>query len=341
MSTGYQDSDFQTVFFDDFSGNSIDRSIWRTLYGGDYGNGMFSWDHGQLSVGDGKLTISTENVGDGWLSGGLSTIPDGQTYGRYEFRARFDEGQGTSGVALLWPSNNEWTDEINIIETHRGDRKEFAFTNHGEPNETQYIKHDLTDWHTYTLDWLPDQLVLSIDGEEVARMTHDIPDQPMSFGLQGQVTAAWEDWFGGAPDGTTPDRVDIEVDWVHALSWEPGAGSDDYASNGGATGTATGGSPGKEAADKVAQDDGAEDDQDDGVQDDGSWDAAENGDDSWEDDSWQDASSGDDAGEDASWNDASGDDPFSAFQMDDGGIDWNALAAHVTANYEATGQWFI
>jgi hypothetical protein len=27
--------------------------------------------------------------------------------------------------------------------------------------------------------------------------------------------------------------------------------------------------------------------------------------------------------------------------MVNGQIDWNAAAAHVTANYEATGQWFI
>src|SRR5688572_28921051 len=80
-------SDFTEVFRDDFNGSSLDRSTWKSLYSGDYGNGMFRWDPAQVEVGDGKLTIATERDGGSWVSGGLATIPDGQTYGSYEFSA--------------------------------------------------------------------------------------------------------------------------------------------------------------------------------------------------------------------------------------------------------------
>jgi beta-glucanase (GH16 family) len=217
-------SDFTQVFFDDFNGSSLNRDHWNALYSGQYGNGMFQWDAGQLEVGDGKLTIATEREGGSWVSGGLSTIPEGQTYGSYEFRARFDEGQGTATAILLWPSNNQWTDEVDIIETHRADREGFAFTNHGSPNVTEYIDQDISGWHTYRLDWTPGELKLFIDGNQRAEINTDVPSQEMSFGMQGHVLADWETWFGGGPDGSTPNRVEAEIDWVRVSEWTPGSG---------------------------------------------------------------------------------------------------------------------
>jgi beta-glucanase (GH16 family) len=218
--------DFTTVFQDDFNGSSLDTGVWRAQYSGQYGNGMFRWDPGQLEVGDGKLTIATEREGGSWVSGGLSTIPDGQTYGRYEFRARFEEGQGTVGVALLWPSDNVWDDEVDIIETNRPDRDGFTFSNHGNPQINNEVWVDVDNWHTYTLDWTPGSLTLSVDGRQVSQITTDVPDQQMSLGFQGQVMAPNEWWFGGGPDGSTPNRVEIEIDWVRVSAWTPGSGSD-------------------------------------------------------------------------------------------------------------------
>jgi hypothetical protein len=250
-------SDFTTVFFDDFNGGSVDRSLWRSLYSGEYGNGAFAWTPGQIDVGGGLLEIGIERFGDQWLAGGLSTIPDGQTYGSYEFRARIDEGQGTAGVILLWPSNNTWSDEVDIVETHRGDRDGFAFTNHGNPWETQYIDADVSEWHTYRLEWTPGQLLLSIDGREVSRMTNDVPDQPMSFGMQGHVLADWERWYGGGPDASTPDRVEMQIDWVHVSAWTPGNG-DGGGNGGGASSVSAWQAPAWEASTSTNSDGPAE-----------------------------------------------------------------------------------
>lgn len=305
-------SDFSTVFFDDFSGSSVDRSTWRTLYSGDYGNGAFAWTPGQVSVHSGILDVSIERQGGGWVAGGLSTIPDGQTYGSYEFRARIEEGQGTAGVILLWPRNNTWTDEVDIVESHRGDRQGFAFTNHGTPWETQYIDTDVADWHTYRLDWTPGELKLFIDGQQAGRMTNDVPDQPMSFGIQGHVLSDSEWWYGGGPDGSTPSEVNIEVDWVRVSAYTPGQG------DGASTPVAAAPVAAPQAAPVVAPvvasvvapvvaavvDTVA-------------------------------------APVEAFIAPAADlDDPWSAFMVD-GVIDWGAAAAHVTANHEATGQWWI
>jgi beta-glucanase (GH16 family) len=223
-------SDFTTVLFDDFNGDSLDRDIWNTLYEGTYWNGMFRWDQDQLEVADGKLTIATERDGDGWASGGLSTLPDGITHGSVEFRARFDAGQGTSSAFLLWPSDNQWTDEVDIIETNRPDRDGFAFTNHGDPNTSIDIGDlDMTQWHTYRLDWTPGELTLSVDGEEKGTITTDVPTQQMSFGMQGHVHGDGEHWFGGGPNGDTPDRMETAVDWVRVSDWTAGASASEWA----------------------------------------------------------------------------------------------------------------
>ncbi len=291
-------SDFSQVFRDDFNGSQLDRGIWKAVYSGEYHNEMFRWDPSQIQVGDGRLTIATERAEDGWVSGGLATIPDGQTYGSYEFRARVDAGQGTAAAILLWPSDNEWTDEVDIVETHRPDREAFAFTNHGDPQVTEYIDTDVSQWHTYRLDWTPGELTLWVDGQQKSRITTDVPEQSMSFGVQGQVMADHETWFGGGPDGSTPDRVEIELDWVKVSAWTPGEGD---SGNTPATPPAEAeagteaefAAPAQSSERQVAEPA-----------------AAESG------------------------------DPWAQYTVN-GQIDWEAAAAAVQANYEATGQWFL
>jgi hypothetical protein len=38
--------------------------------------------------------------------------------------------------------------------------------------------------------------------------------------------APHETWFGGGPDGSTPGRVEIEMDWARVSAYTPGAGTD-------------------------------------------------------------------------------------------------------------------
>ncbi len=300
-------ADFSTVFFDDFNGGSLDRGNWRTLYSGEYGNGAFAWQPNQVSVHSGILDVSIERQGGGWVAGGLSTIPEGQVYGSYEFRARIEEGQGTAGVILLWPTNNTWSDEVDIVETHRGDRQGFAFTNHGNPWETQYIGTDVADWHTYRLDWTPGNLTLYVDGQQAGRMTHDVPDQPMSLGIQGHVLADSEWWYGGGPNGSTPGEVNIEVDWVRVSAYTPGRG------DGASAPAAPAAAPVAETVVAPVVETVV------GVVNTVVPDAV--------------ASAPAPIVADI-------DDPWSAFRVN-GQVDWAAAAAHVTSNFESTGQWFI
>lgn len=204
-----------SVLRDDFSGTSLDRNKWPILYSGPHANGAFDYRHSEVIVADGMLTIRNQYDDGHWYAGGISQGQNGTTYGRFEFRARIDPGQGTGFIALLWPEGGGWPPEIDIIEVPKADRQRVFFTSHGPPDTTEIIYVDATQWHTYTLDYLPGRLVYYIDGVQVAEITDPVPAQEMSLGFQGHVAPPDDFWYEGGPDETTPSRVDMQIDWVN------------------------------------------------------------------------------------------------------------------------------
>jgi Ca2+-binding RTX toxin-like protein len=228
---------WNTVFFDGFNGTQLDWTKWPITYGGSmYWNNAFWWDGAQNSVGNGELTIGMDKMDNGiWSVGGLSTMPyqgapagygHSFTYGRVEIRAKTSvEVEGAGPCFLLWPSDNSWPPEVDILETPKGGGG--MFTVHypgpgggeeGRGYDSQFFDIDYSQWHTYTLDWLPGRLTLYVDGVKVAETTKDVPTIPMSVGLQGHVGNEWDGWYGN-PNDTGINSVDISVDWVRVSQY--------------------------------------------------------------------------------------------------------------------------
>jgi beta-glucanase (GH16 family) len=227
-------SEFGTlVFSDEFSGSSLDRSNWTTVYGGStYWNGAFEWDNSQLSVSGGSLHIGMEKQASGmWSVGGLSSTPNqwnpgnSLLYGKVEIAAKVSqEVWGAGPCFLLWPSSNDhWPPEVDILETPKG---KGMFTNHwqgpGGNNDDEYASHnfdlDYSQYHVYGLEWTPDRLTMTVDGKAVKTFTDHIPHERMSVGLQGHVGTADDGWYG-SPNGTGVNSVDIAVDYVRVYDW--------------------------------------------------------------------------------------------------------------------------
>jgi hypothetical protein len=221
---------FELRYADDFSSGALNTGLWGNPFGGGlYWNGAFSWSAGDVAVQNGQLVVSSTRHADGhWTAGGLNMLLKGNsiTYGRVEFDARFEKGQGTGAAILLWPTSNDiWPPEIDMIEVPRGNRDQINFTNHwpgpaGE-NLAQSISVslDASQWHHYQLDWTPDALEFFIDGVLSVRLTQNITGIPMSFGVMGHVAADFEAWYGGAPDATTPSKVSTYIDNVRISQW--------------------------------------------------------------------------------------------------------------------------
>jgi beta-glucanase (GH16 family) len=218
---------WREVFADDFTGSTLNPSSWfaygKVEPGGDPG----AWfDPNHVSVSNDELVISGyQDPADGnkWATGGIQSKPGCvQTYGKYLVRMRFDAGVGIAHVLLLVPADGSWPPEIDFSEDN-GDVKQtnYAFLHYGSPLVSigNQVAVDLTQWHTFGVEWTPGRLVYTLDGSTWATVVNaGVPALPMALGIQTQSWAAgvngWETPTGPA----TPKYVNLYVDWVVAYA---------------------------------------------------------------------------------------------------------------------------
>jgi len=256
------------VFYDGFNDGSLDRGKWPIVYGGSqYWNKAFWWDQRDVAEANNELVVSAAILNGRWTAGGTTTMrwdlsrDDGFDfqYGRVEVRAAIDAGKGTGPAMLLWPFDNSWPPEIDLVETPDGQRRSEWFTNHwrgpngedryhsveiksidGTPLDALGTPYDGKAWHTYTLDWLPGKLVYYIDAVKVYETPagETVSAMPMALGFQMFVAANNDGWYGGGPDRSTPRKVDLHVDYVKVYESDATRSSGDRAGSQQAT-TAT------------------------------------------------------------------------------------------------------
>lgn len=202
----------------DFPGDSLDQSLWG-VYDSPGNQGVGLRRPSAISVGNNELTIT----GKGNVSGGMAETHS-QIYGRWVIRARMDKGTGYGPAILLWPDSEHWPEdgELDIVELPSGDRSEAVMTSHyGSTNEQlgQSAFGDYSQWHTYAVDWLPNEVIFYIDG--IARYTITdpaaIPTKPMHLAIQNDIGAC-DSWIG-CRNGTTPDEVALHVSSVRVYSY--------------------------------------------------------------------------------------------------------------------------
>ena len=143
----------------------------------------------------------------------------GQSYGRYTVRFKADPlGNGTSGYKtawLLWPDDGVWPDHGEIDFPEGGlDGSINAYAHYADPGGGQdpFEGNPQTyrEWHTTTIEWLPDHLEFFIDGISVGTSTNEVPPGPMYFILQ---TETYPIDVGATPP---PDYFTghLLIDWI-------------------------------------------------------------------------------------------------------------------------------
>jgi Glycosyl hydrolases family 16 len=213
---------FRPIGGDEFNTGKLNTRKWGPYNSvGGFGNGLRR--PSAITVSGGNLVITAS----GHTSGGMADS-FGQLYGRWEFRARTDPGRGFGSAILLWPDSEKVSDgEIDIAEVPDEHRNVVNYVLHsgsdGNTVDGGNVPGDYTQWHTFAVDWLPDQITWFVDGTAVYQVTDKarIPDVPMHLAIQldqGPV----QDWIL-APDATTPPQIHLQVDWVHeyALATPP------------------------------------------------------------------------------------------------------------------------
>ena len=186
----------KVVFFDDFSGKTLDRSKWNAEVTGMHVNNEL-----QAYV-DSNATIYLENnalvLRPQYASG--FTTKDGQKFdfisGRINTKNKFDFKYGTAEARIkitdgagLWRAwwmlgNGNWpaTGEVDIME-YIGEKDWASAAVHGPgySGETPFVNrkyfsgnNDITQWHVYAVDWTPDSLIFKYDGIAMFRVTRSM-----------------------------------------------------------------------------------------------------------------------------------------------------------------------
>jgi beta-glucanase (GH16 family) len=208
------------TFVDDF-----DTPVDRGSFPGPYASSWLPYDGftdtadigtyraSAISVADGMLSLGVSALGDDITSSAVVPLVDGRwggtTYGRYSVRLRSDPVPGYSAAFLLWSDENDWDDgEIDFPEGHL-DKNVRAY-NHtpGDPAENSFARRTavpFSEWHTYTIEWKPDEIVFSIDGVPIGTTRSDIPTATMHWVMQIETSKK------RPPEGVAGA---VQVDWA-------------------------------------------------------------------------------------------------------------------------------
>lgn len=245
------EDEYKLVWNDEFNGTELNLNDWNyeTREPGWVNNELQEYTDSadNIYVKDGNLVIKAikttrndnEVATDYYTSGKVTTQNKHDfTYGKFEIRAKGVQGQG------LWPAiwmmaadenfYGQWPKcgEIDIMEILGNQPEKIYGTIHyGEPHKEQQGTYTLSngtfadDYHTYMVEWEPDEIRFYIDGnlyhkvndwftkvEGKGEVAYPAPfDQPFFLQLNLAVGGNWP----GNPDNTTDfDNAEFKIDYV-------------------------------------------------------------------------------------------------------------------------------
>lgn len=259
---------WKLTWSDEFDGDKIDLAKWDF----DLGNGFFNYDANQwisgwgnaelqsytdhpanVSVKEGLLRIRAlkqSYQGSGYTSARIkSRSRDGsalfaQTYGRFEFRAKFPAGQGLWSALWLLPAEEKYggwaaSGEIDVVEIKGQEPSKISgslhFGDRWPGNQSVTENYDLpngglaTDFHVYRVEWTATEIRWYVDdvlfqtrskwstngpaagGGKDPKAPFPAPfDQPFFILMNLAVGGN----FLGNPDATTDFPAEMQVDYV-------------------------------------------------------------------------------------------------------------------------------
>jgi beta-glucanase (GH16 family) len=249
----------KVVFFDDFNTGQLDRSKWNVVVTGFHVNNELQayvdsaktlYEQNGLLVFQPACTpgfVTKDGQHFDFISARINTKDKFDfLYGRAEARIRIDSGAG------LWPAwwmlgYGEWPacGEQDIME-FVGEHDWASAAVHGPKyfGNTPFVNRyhfpkdrDITQWHTYAVDWTPDSLNFSYDGTLMYTVTRAMTNRfgPWAFDKKeflilnfalggnypGNVNGVTKPYYG-LPASTVElikaNKARMYVDWVKVTS---------------------------------------------------------------------------------------------------------------------------
>ncbi len=219
---------WKRVFADDFTNDvplgsflsSEYKNRWMSYdgFGDTSGVGQYA-PNKVLSVKDGALDmyLHTENG----VPLGAAPVPlvngqwPGQVYGKFSVRFRADSLKNFGNGWLLWPNSNNWDEgELDFAEGALDGTISAYGHCVGNPRNNCLVaetKERWNEWHTATVEWLPNAVTFLLDGKVIG-VTKSVPTTKMHMVLQTATT-------GLKPAATTAGHV--QIDWVTIDEYRP------------------------------------------------------------------------------------------------------------------------
>jgi hypothetical protein len=171
------------------------------------------YDDDIISVQDGNLDLYLHTENGTPL--GAAPIPlvdgnwGGQSYGRFSVRMKADPIHGFGTGFLLWTDSGDWNDgEIDFPESELTDVAKGYNHCPGNPSVNCLVVNTsarYSDWHTYTIEWRPNDLKYLVDGVVVGSTSRNVPSEPLHWVMQAATT-------GERPDPSASGH--LLIDWV-------------------------------------------------------------------------------------------------------------------------------
>lgn len=219
----------KTVFFDDFSGATLDRSKWNVIITGQWVNNEQQAYVDALEV----IHLVRGAEAEGAVNGALVlqavsrpgfVTPNNRRFdfvsGRIDTRGKFESAYGSWAARIklpagtgLWPAfwalgTGRWPDtgEVDILE-YVGDTDWVSAALHGPgySGETPLVNkvtlrpdRDATAWHIYSVDWSPAEFLFKVDGETYYRVSRAMIEHYGRYGFDNPKFVILNLALGGA-----------------------------------------------------------------------------------------------------------------------------------------------
>lgn len=211
-------SNFNLSISDDFT---TDKAMNYKLWSATWGNAN-QYNFTGTSTG---LVLSSTAAAN-WNGVGFMQAPNspttGEGYGLYSFTGNSGiAGQGVGICFCLWPADNNWdpssqtgkASEIDLLESMDGTKTGFStlhyYANGSSNGQNSYTfaNYNLTQSHTYSLDWEKGSLTFYIDGTEIWQDTTHVPLDAADGGVNRTMGAE----IANASYGVTTPTVQLDI----------------------------------------------------------------------------------------------------------------------------------
>jgi beta-glucanase (GH16 family) len=212
------------TFQDEFNGRALDTSKWSDHYyhGRTHGDELQYYAPDGYEVRNGILRLKGEKrqmEGHQYTSGMIEGSGKfAQRYGYFEIRAKFPAGKGYWPAFWLLPATRKWPPEIDVLEILGHEPNKVYMSTHWRDAQGRHqfktdswVGPDFSKgFHTFAIEWKPDEIIWYVDGVERNRSTQGVPQEPMYMVANLAIGGGWP----GSPDATTPFPGYMDIDYI-------------------------------------------------------------------------------------------------------------------------------